>query len=83
MLSTKIYQLDSDGNDVLVGTISLQDGKLVTSPSNSPFLSSVCRISIMGEGTEIIQPENAEKFLRSLPRAYHSAYLRATEVSDA
>ena len=82
MLSTKIYELDADGNDVLVGTISVQDGKLVASPSNNPILANICRIPIMGKGATTIDPTNAEVFIRSLPRAYHNAYLRATEATD-
>ena len=80
MISAEIHKL-VNGKDTVVGKIGAQDGKLVVSPDD-PLLHKLASRPIVGEGGEMIDPADADAFVKNLCCEFKSPYLWAEEATE-
>ena len=81
-MKATIYKI-KDGNDTIVGTISLDDSdKLSATPSDNKLLNRIISLPVseMGSGRDVDPKKEPRVWLTNLHTHYRSAYLRASKV---
>ena len=83
-MHVEIRELSLEGKDALVGTLRLVNGKVVAEPAERQLVHAILAEPVYDPKTKevLTATDNPEEFLRSLPRQYKSAYLRAILVEE-
>jgi hypothetical protein len=84
MKQVTVYQTNTTtGKSEDIGTISLQNGRLVPSPK-SRILQNIIKGTVIDPDTEmkLKEVEDPELFLSLLCKEYNGSYLRISKVED-
>ena len=88
--AVRFFRLRSEGVEIeveIVGTLRLQDGRLVADPADSPALHHVLHQEVRvhhddGSVTILDSKIHPEAFLRALPPQYHGSYFWCEAVNN-
>ena len=78
-MHVEIRELSLAGEDQLVGTLRLTDGKIVAEPADRELLAAILAEDVYNpESKRVLSATEApEEWLQALPGQYRTAYLRA------
>lgn len=84
MTALQVVTLNNKGEDVVVGTISLNPaGGVQIDPPDSVLLQNMTKPLKLPTSSKTLDPRHGHSFIAALPKMYSSAYLRAIPIPDA
>lgn len=83
MTTLQVVTLNSRGEDVVAGTISINPtGGVQIDPPDSILLQNMVKPFKPPTSNKILDPRQGQSFIEALPKMYSSAYLRAIPIPD-